>query len=295
MTQADSALVKWAGEGYPEALAPVMARLGHSGILSLDVNQGWWPLVRQLDHDIAAITPGYRVERLSEEYGVLDFRIAPEHLSGDVEGLIEAAQAESARTCEICGDRGRPFRQGDWLITLCVDHARTRGAWPARTDADISDAVPRPTDREMAFALSAGVPPSAFTARARHENEKFLQASADADEAVMGSWMSATAVARLIGRTPAEVTHLRKQGALLAGRRRTGRYAFPRWQFDRQNQPLTELQVVLAALRDEDPISVSNVMTASFEALDGLTPAQWLARKRATKAVTQAIDEWRWL
>ncbi|WP_150954642.1 hypothetical protein [Microbacterium testaceum] len=271
-----------------------MERLNRTGISTLAVNQGWWPLLRRVDAQIAALEPRYRVVRLGAELGVLDLAVHPDDLSEEVENLVDEAQYESTRTCEICADRGRAYRQGDWLITLCTDHARARGARPARTDADISDAVPKPTDRELAFALSAGIPASAFAAQARRENEIYLQISADADEAEMASWLSTAGVARLAGLTSAEVSGLRRRGELFAGRRRTGRYAFPRWQFDMQNRPLVGLRAVLAALGDEDPISVSIMMTTPLEGLDGLAPVQWLARERRVQAVTQLMDEWQW-
>lgn len=272
----DAALVGWAGDGYPPALAPLLSRLARSGISTLDVNPGWWPLVMKLDAEVAAVAPEYRIARLGEDLGVLDFAVYPDDVEEDIEGMISGAQSESTRRCEICADRAWPWRQEDWLITLCVDHARSRGARPARTDADIAEAVPRGTDREMAFAISAGVPASAFTARARRENDAYLHASAEADDAEMSTWLTSTAVARLLSLAVAEVNELRRRGELYAGRRQNGRYMYPRWQLDQQNRPLRGLAVVLAALGDDDPVSISNLMTAPDEELDGLSIARWL-------------------
>ena len=208
-----------------------------------------------------------------------------------MENVLEGARSESTRTCEICADRGWAYRQGDWLITLCVDHARARGARPARIDTDFADVVPRVTDRELAFALSAGIPASTFTARARHKNEAYSRTSAEADESELTAWMTSAEVASLMGRTSAEVNELRRQGALLAGRRRTGRYAFPRWQFDQQNRPLVGLPSVLAALTEEDRFSVSKILTALFEELDDLSPAQWLGQRRPIEAVLSVVED----
>ena len=290
----DAVLVNWAGDEYPSALVPLLDRLKRAGILTLEVTQGWWPLVVRLDAEVSALAPDYRVIRLGEEYGVLDFVIHPDDLTEQVEGLVEHAQHESTRMCEICADRGRAYRQGDWLITLCVDHARARGARLAQTDADIEEAVSKPTDRELAFALSAGFTPSAFTAQAHREAEAYIQASADAREAGIDLWMSSAEVARLMTCTVAEVTALRRQGELYAGRRRNGRWAFPRWQFDRQNRPLAGLRTVLATLPDEDPIIITNIMTSPLEELNDLAPVQWLARRHPIQAVTQLLDERQW-
>ncbi len=47
----------------------------------------------------------------------------------------------------------------------------------------------------------------------------YILAPADAREAEMASWLSSAEVARLMSRTGAEVTALRKQGELYASRR----------------------------------------------------------------------------
>lgn len=286
----DAALVEWAKGGYPPGLDALVRRLGLSGIPTVNVNQGWWPLLRDVDAEIAAITPGYRVAALGEELGVLFLEVVPEDLTEDIENILEGARSASARTCEICAGRGSAYRQGDWLVTLCIDHARARGARRVTTDADIAEAVPRPTDRKLAFALSAGVPASAFTASARRANKAVVRGLAEADEAELASWLTSTEVARLMGCTVGDVNNLQKRGELYAARRRTGRYAFPRWQFDRRNRPLIGLTTVIAALDNEDPISVSNVMTSPLEELDGLVPAQWLAQRRPNQVVTEALE-----
>lgn len=280
LSSEDAAFVGWVGDGYPAELAPLMTRLVSSGIWTLSVNQGWWPLVKRLDADIAGLAPHYRFAQLSEDLGVLDVHVAEGDVTNDIEDLIWAAQAESTRTCEVCADRAWLYRQGDWLITLCVDHARARGARPARTDGDIAEAVPRLTDREMAFAISAGVPASAFTAAERRKNEAYARASEEADEAEMSSWLSHAEVSRLMGISAADVHQSRKRGALHAGRKGDGRYMYPRWQFDQQNRPLRGLPEVLAAARDEDPFIINSLVTAPSEALEGLSIVQWLTSGR---------------
>lgn len=287
----DAALVGWAEDGYPPGLEAFVRRLGRSGILTVNVNQGWWPLLRDADAEITAIAPGCRVARVGEELGVLVLEVAPEDLTEEIENILEGARSASTHTCEICAGRGSAYRQADWLITLCLDHARARGARRVKTDADIAEAAPRPIGRELAFALSAGVPAPALTSRARHRNEAYARGSAEADEAELASWLTSTEVARLMGRSVGDVDHLRKQGELHAARRRTGRYAFPRWQFDRRNQPLIGSKRVLAALNDDDPINVSSIMTTPLEELDGLAPAQWLARRHSVRALVGVLRE----
>lgn len=152
--------------------------------------------------------------------------------------------------------------------------------------------MPRPTDRELAFALSAGVPASAITAEAQLANGAYLRASADVDEAEMSSWLTSTAVSRLLGTSAASVNDARQRGSLLAGRRRNGRYAYPTWQFDSQNRPLPGLQTLLAVLADDaDVIGASNLMTSDWEELKDMSPARWLAQGRPFEAVVKALED----
>lgn len=291
LTADDDDLVNWNGDGYPPTLRPIVSRLGLTRTATLNVDQGWWPLLRRLDNDIADVAPDYRITRLGEDLGVLDFEIVPGDLTDEIADIIAGAQAESTGTCVVCADRAWLFRQGDWLVTLCPDHARARNARAARTDADISEAVPRPTDHELAFALSAGVPASAFTAKAAISNRAYMRASADADEAEMSSWLTSTAVARLLNTSPDVVNHLRQRGALLGGRRRNGRYAYPSWQFDWRDRPIPGLQTVLAVVaEDEDIVGISALMTASWEELGGLSAAHWLEKGRPIEAVLEALE-----
>ncbi|WP_307448327.1 MULTISPECIES: hypothetical protein [Microbacterium] len=92
----------------------------------------------------------------------------------------------------------------------------------------------------------------------------------------MSTWLTGTAVARDMSVGVAEVEDLRDRAELYTGRMRNVRYRYPCWQFDQQNKPLRGLAVVLAALGDDYPVSVSTLATAPDEELDGLSIAQWL-------------------
>jgi hypothetical protein len=92
----------------------------------VDCGEGWWAIIADLDRDIAAIAPDYRVQQIKEKFGGLRFYCALPDGSEDerIDGLIDVAEAAAARTCEVCGAAGR-LRQGGWLRTLCDDHARS--------------------------------------------------------------------------------------------------------------------------------------------------------------------------
>jgi hypothetical protein len=44
-----------------------------------------------------------------------------------IDDIINQAEAESARTCEVSGKHGEPCKQGGWYKTLCYEEARKLG------------------------------------------------------------------------------------------------------------------------------------------------------------------------
>lgn len=105
LTADDNELVNWDGDGYPPPLRPILCRLGSAGTATLNIDQGWWPLLRRLGDEIAAVAPDYRITRLGEDLGVLDFEIDPGDLTDEIAGVIADAQSESTGTCVVCADR----------------------------------------------------------------------------------------------------------------------------------------------------------------------------------------------
>ncbi|SEG68633.1 hypothetical protein SAMN04489712_1098 [Thermomonospora echinospora] len=107
-----------------------------------EVGRGWHPLLLRLHEQLLAVNPGYRVNQVKEKYGTLRVylvsglllepyfgsgRLPDPQRSAEIERenaqarrLVAAAEEESARTCEACGNPGRT-RDGHWLKTLCDD------------------------------------------------------------------------------------------------------------------------------------------------------------------------------
>ena len=108
----------------PEILRPVLARFAPGWGAWVDCAEGWWPIVAQLDRDIAAIAPDYRVNQIKEKFGGLRFYFEVEgsELLRRVDELVDAAEAVAARTCEFCGAPGRA-RAGGWIKTTCDAHS----------------------------------------------------------------------------------------------------------------------------------------------------------------------------
>ena len=61
----------------------------------------WWPTASQV----------------KEKYGTLRFYMTKS--SDKMEEYINVAERKSARTCEVCGKRGKVYAEG-WIITRCA-------------------------------------------------------------------------------------------------------------------------------------------------------------------------------
>lgn len=88
------------------------------------VGKGWMPLVLELHKKLENIYPEYEISQIKEKFGTLRYYVGS--MTKEGYALIDAAEAESAKTCEECGHPGK-LRKGGWLKTLCDGCAYTRG------------------------------------------------------------------------------------------------------------------------------------------------------------------------
>lgn len=85
---------------------------------------GWVPLVaRLLERIDPALAPedrqSFRITQIKEKFGGLRCY----HNGGvDIEMMVDAADEEAQRTCEVCGAPGRK-RTGGWIAVRCDEHA----------------------------------------------------------------------------------------------------------------------------------------------------------------------------
>lgn len=101
---------------------------------SLAVGAGWnrivWDLCAELDGLSRRLEaqgqPPLRMYQMKEKYGTLRVQLRG-YTNSEAQTLIEAAEARSEDTCEICGARGRLCTWLDWCKTLCTAHE-----WEAR-------------------------------------------------------------------------------------------------------------------------------------------------------------------
>lgn len=104
----------------------------------LECDDGWYTLIdvlcRQIQHHQQWNMPKHIqpvvVEQVKEKFGTLRFY----YRGGDdtISGLVQMAEAMSAKTCEQCGQPGR-VHGGYWLKTLCDQHADKLGYYDDET------------------------------------------------------------------------------------------------------------------------------------------------------------------
>jgi hypothetical protein len=96
----------------PEILRPVLARFAANWGASVDCGPGWWPIIAELDRQVAAIAPDYEVHQIKEKFGGLRFYYGMDEVGSDprIDELIDHAEQIAARTCEMCEMCGAPAR-----------------------------------------------------------------------------------------------------------------------------------------------------------------------------------------
>jgi len=83
----------------------------------------WWlcedlePLVKEFEEQTGQ---RFEVLQVKEKLGGLRFYV--NHRADAISERITAAELESIRTCEVCGQPGKR-REGNWTRTLCGEHA----------------------------------------------------------------------------------------------------------------------------------------------------------------------------
>jgi hypothetical protein len=73
-------------------------------------------------------------DQIKEKYGTLRFYFSVDGEENDyqiqysiIEDIINGAEAEAARTCEITGESGSLCKKGTWYNTLCRQSAKQHG------------------------------------------------------------------------------------------------------------------------------------------------------------------------
>ncbi|MBO2456109.1 hypothetical protein [Actinomadura violacea] len=101
------------------------------------VGPGWRDILMRTHAELIAVLPNYQLAQVKEKYGMLDVNLGVyfDPVTGElgvsrdigdrIRAILTAAQDESRRTCEVCGEPGSETGQ-EWIRTLCPDHAQRR-------------------------------------------------------------------------------------------------------------------------------------------------------------------------
>ena len=120
----DEALITWVGDGLPHQLRPILERFVPDAPIEILVGPGWWPLLVRLNARLSAMAPDYAIRYVRAQDGQLQFEVGPrsiEHTPDRFMDTIRDAEAESRRTCEMCGRQGQVRSHGDEPRTVLCD------------------------------------------------------------------------------------------------------------------------------------------------------------------------------
>ncbi|MFH8253054.1 hypothetical protein ACH3VR_21990 [Microbacterium sp. B2969] len=116
----------------PEGLVNLLRRFAPDWPAVLDVGAGWHPLLIRLDRQLAEIAPDYELHQCKSKFGALSFYAQPSDdpsiYNEEFVEAIRAAEWESTRTCEECGEPGGQYVIHLWVWTLCAKHAAEKNA-----------------------------------------------------------------------------------------------------------------------------------------------------------------------
>lgn len=116
-------------EAYPDLFRSSSGSPGMSQGLP-ECGDGWQNLLQRacarIRTAVAVDGGSFRATQVKEKFGTLRF-YWDGSLSAEADALVEhaidLAEARSACTCETCGEEGRLYRKGGWLLTRCAAHA----------------------------------------------------------------------------------------------------------------------------------------------------------------------------
>ncbi len=117
-------LIKMYPSLYRDVVKPPTESLMCFGFECLD---GWFDILDRLSKELTDLNENVVAVQAKEKYGTLRFYIAGG--SDEAFDLIDKAEDESAKTCEVCGKPGILRELRCWLKTLCLQHYLT---WATR-------------------------------------------------------------------------------------------------------------------------------------------------------------------
>lgn len=115
---------KWFPKGNP------LYRLSDNVPMWIDCDEGWFKLLWKLCEDIDVIIlrekfEDFNILQIKEKFGGLRFYTGS--TMNEIEDLVDKAEEESYRTCELCGKPGSMHVKFGWYKTLCGACAEKNG------------------------------------------------------------------------------------------------------------------------------------------------------------------------
>lgn len=109
----------------------VIKKHGVEVLFNDSVGDGWSDILDRLFTDLIEMGWAKRGFQIKEKFASLTFYADYSGIS-DIDTArkrVDAARAESSKTCELCGEPGFPMRGSmGWWKTLCEDHHAEREA-----------------------------------------------------------------------------------------------------------------------------------------------------------------------
>lgn len=82
----------------------------------IETGDGWYDLIDKLCEELIKTCPKIQASQVKEKFGGLRFYTW--NSNDKAENLIDKAENDSYKICEICGNSGKPNNDG-WISTLC--------------------------------------------------------------------------------------------------------------------------------------------------------------------------------
>jgi len=119
-----------AGDLTP-AVEAMLRRIPDNWGRIIGCDRGWFPLIVQLDHDLAQLDPSYVVFQVKEKWGALRlyFESAPE-VAEAMQAVVDRATKASRGICELCGAPGMLMEDLLRVKTLCPRCGLAEGLLP---------------------------------------------------------------------------------------------------------------------------------------------------------------------
>lgn len=115
---------------HEAALEVIMRRIPDGWGRWISCDAGWYPIIIELDRDLAALDPDYELHQVKEKFGGLRFYAHTRNPDQREAFNARIRQAEElcGRSCETCGAPGELHDEFSWIRTLCEQHAAARTA-----------------------------------------------------------------------------------------------------------------------------------------------------------------------